>query len=78
MTNAPIKGRYRHYKGHEYEVIDIGTHSESGETLVAYRALYGKRQLWLRPIAMFVEDVEYDGVQQPRFALEEPYDPPTT
>lgn len=72
MSGAPAKGRYRHYKGDEYEVIDVGTHSETGEKLVAYRALYGEGLLWLRPLDMFVEEVEYEGSKQPRFAFIKP------
>ena len=72
MSGAPDKGRYRHYKGDEYEVIDVGTHSETGEKLVAYRALYGEGLLWLRPLDMFVEEVEYEASKQPRFAFIKP------
>ncbi|HMJ35145.1 MAG TPA: DUF1653 domain-containing protein [Baekduia sp.] len=62
-------GRYRHYKGHEYEVLFEARHSETGEELVVYRALYGDRGVWVRPKAMFLETVVVDGVEQPRFAL---------
>jgi len=72
VSGAPAKGRYRHYKGDEYEVIDVGTHSETGEKLVAYRALYGEGLLWLRPLDMFVEEVEYEGSKQARFAFIKP------
>ncbi|MBN8749289.1 Uncharacterised protein [Xylophilus ampelinus] len=60
-------GRYRHYKGGEYEVIGTARHSETLEPLVLYRALYGGRGLWVRPAAMFQEEVVIDGLRQPRF-----------
>jgi hypothetical protein len=60
-------GRYRHYKGMEYEVVGTVRHSETLEPLTLYRALYGEQGLWVRPAAMFNEDVVIDGVQQPRF-----------
>ncbi len=60
-------GRYRHFKGGEYEVCGTATHSETGEQLVVYRALYGERGLWVRPVAMFLETVERDGQVRPRF-----------
>ena len=60
-------GRYRHYKGNEYEVIDIARHSESEEEMVVYRKLYGDRSLWVRPLGMFLEDVLIDGRMVPRF-----------
>jgi len=74
MLDLPLKGRYRHYKGNEYEVIGVGTHSETGERLVVYRPLYGERLLWLRPLTMFIENVDYQGKQSPRFALIETYE----
>ena len=61
-------GTYRHYKGNLYEVVDVATHSETEERLVVYRALYGERGLWVRPIAMFTETVVLDGETVPRFA----------
>ena len=60
-------GRYRHYKGGEYEVIGTVRHSETLEPLVLYRALYGARGLWVRPAAMFQEEVVISGQRQPRF-----------
>jgi len=63
-----LPGRYRHYKGGEYEVIGIVRHSETLEPMTLYRALYGDFGLWVRPAAMFGEMVEIDGVAQPRFA----------
>jgi hypothetical protein len=60
-------GRYRHYKGGEYEVIDTVRHSETLEPMTLYRALYGAHGLWVRPAAMFNETVVIEGVTQPRF-----------
>ncbi|WP_373975820.1 DUF1653 domain-containing protein [Chitinibacter sp. SCUT-21] len=70
MTAKPelALGRYRHYKGNEYQVIDLARHSETCEWLVVYRPLYGEGGLWVRPFAMFVENVEINGVVQARFA----------
>jgi len=62
-------GKYRHYKGNEYEVIGVAKHSETLEDLVVYRALYGNFDLWVRPLAMFIEEVEIDGKIMPRFTL---------
>ena len=61
-------GRYRHYKGGEYQLIAVARHSETQEPLVVYRPLYGEGGWWVRPHAMFFEEVEVDGVRQPRFA----------
>ena len=60
-------GRYRHYKGNAYEVIGIARHSETEEALVVYRTLYGDHSLWVRPLEMFMENVEVDGLTVPRF-----------
>lgn len=70
LPDAPTLklGKYRHYKGNEYEVIGLGTHTETGEELVVYRALYGEGQLWIRPLTMFLETVIIEGVEKPRFA----------
>lgn len=65
----PITGRYRHYKGRDYHVIGVATHSESGERLVVYRPLYGEGALWVRPLAMFTETVVVDGQPVARFAF---------
>ena len=54
-------GKYRHFKGNEYEVIAIAKHSETGEELVVYRALYGEGEVWVRPLRMWTETVERDG-----------------
>ena len=61
-------GLYRHFKGNLYDVIGVARHSESLEPQVIYRALYGERGLWVRPLAMFVEQIEREGRWQPRFA----------
>lgn len=61
-------GRYRHYKGGEYEVIGLARHSEDLSPLVVYRPLYNATGWWVRPYAMFVEEVEVNGQRQPRFA----------
>ena len=66
LTDVQL-GRYRHYKGNEYEVIGFAKHSETEEKLVIYIALYGDNQMWARPYDMFVETVEVDGKQVPRF-----------
>jgi hypothetical protein len=65
------KGIYQHYKGQYYEVIDVAVHTETLEELVVYRALYGERGLWVRPLKMFLEDVEIDNVKIPRFQKKE-------
>jgi len=61
-------GRYRHYKGMLYDVVGTVRHSETLEPMTLYRALYGERGLWVRPAAMFNEEVVIDGVRQSRFA----------
>ena len=60
-------GPYRHYKGMLYEVLDTVRHSETLEPMTLYRALYGENGLWVRPAAMFGEEVVIDGVRQLRF-----------
>ena len=60
-------GLYKHYKGMHYEVVGTVRHSESLEPMTLYRALYGERGLWVRPAAMFNEEVVIKGVRQPRF-----------
>lgn len=62
-------GRYRHFKGNEYEVIGTARHSETEEELVVYRALYGEGGLWVRPASMWNETVERDGKTFRRFTL---------
>lgn len=60
-------GRYRHFKGEEYEVLGVARHSETEEELVVYRALYGDFGLWVRPVSMWNETVERDGKTFRRF-----------
>lgn len=60
-------GRYRHFKGNEYEVLGVGKHSETLEEMVVYRALYGEGGIWVRPISMWNETVERDGKTFQRF-----------
>ena len=60
-------GRYRHFKGKEYEVLGVARHSETEEELVVYRALYGNFGLWVRPVSMWNEAVERDGKTFRRF-----------
>lgn len=69
MDNVPNlpTGLYRHYKGKDYEVLHTARHSETGEWLVVYRALYGERGIWVRPLAMFCETVVVDGQSVARF-----------
>lgn len=61
------KGKYRHYKGPLYEVLDVAKHSETEEELVVYRTLYGDFSLWVRPLDMFNEEIEYEGERVKRF-----------
>jgi len=67
-VTEPLPGRYRHYKGNEYEVIGVARHSETDDRVVVYRPLYGDSGLWVRPLAMFLETMTADGVAVPRFA----------
>ena len=60
-------GKYRHFKGNEYEVIAVAKHSETLEPMVVYRALYGEGGYWVRPAAMWNETVERDGKSFRRF-----------
>jgi hypothetical protein len=60
---------YEHYKGLNYKVLAIARHSETLEELVVYQALYGEGGVWVRPLAMFLEEVIIDGKSQPRFKL---------
>ena len=74
MSTLPVLpaiplGRYRHYKGGEYEVLGVARHSETLEPLVLYRPVYNQSGLWVRPFAMFLEQVDVKGQLQPRFAL---------
>lgn len=63
-------GRYRHYKGQDYEVLGLARHSETEEWLVVYRCLYGDYGLWVRPYMMFTEQIMVDGHLQARFAYQ--------
>ena len=67
MEQEIKSGRYRHFKGNEYEVIGIAKHSETTEEMVVYRALYGEHGLWVRPASMWNETVERDGKVYQRF-----------
>lgn len=60
-------GRYRHYKGRDYLVLDVARHSETEEKFVVYRTDYGDRSLWIRPLGMFTEEVTVEGKKIPRF-----------
>lgn len=66
LPSIPL-GRYRHYKGGEYEVLGVVRHSESLEPMVLYRPLRADTGTWVRPFAMFLEPVEHEGATQPRF-----------
>lgn len=61
------QGKYRHFKGREYELLYVAKHSETMEDMVVYRALYGEGGVWVRPAAMWTEHVERDGYRGPRF-----------
>jgi hypothetical protein len=67
MTAEPAPGRYRHYKGGEYQVIGTARHSETDELLVVYRCLYDNDSLWVRPLSMFMETVIVSGQELARF-----------
>jgi len=60
-------GKYKHYKGNQYEVIGVAKMSGSLEDIVVYRALYGENELWVRPLSEFTDEVEIDGIKMPRF-----------
>jgi hypothetical protein len=64
-----VAGIYRHYKGQDYQVLDVAHHSETEQAFVVYRCLYGDYGLWLRPLSMFKETVIVEGKSVPRFAL---------
>lgn len=63
------KGIYEHYKGNRYELLYIANHSETLEKMVVYKALYGEGDIWVRPLSMWDETVEVNGVKVPRFKL---------
>jgi len=66
LPDTPL-GRYRHYKGGEYEVIGVARHSETHEPLVVYRPLYNQTGWWVRPHAMFFESIDVGSGTRPRF-----------
>lgn len=68
-TNMIKLGKYKHFKGKEYEVVGVAKHSETMEDLVVYRALYDEGSLWVRPLKMFLEEVEVNGKKVPRFSF---------
>ncbi len=71
MSNFVQPGRYRHYKGKEYQVLGCARHTETEEEFVVYQALYGERGLWIRPKVMFLETVQIGTTSVPRFILVE-------
>ncbi|MDG2018588.1 MAG: DUF1653 domain-containing protein [Porticoccaceae bacterium] len=62
-----IQGIYTHFKGNKYQVLGVAKHSEGEDDMVVYRPLYGDHELWVRPLKMFQESVEVDGIMRPRF-----------
>jgi len=68
--NPILLGVYRHYKGNRYEVIGFAKHSETLEDMVIYKALYGERKAWVRPLSMWENEVEVDGKTVKRFEYE--------
>ena len=66
------QGLYLHYKGLPYRVLGTVRHSETLEPMTLYRALYGQQGLWVRPASMFLEEIEFNGVRQPRFKWQGP------
>ena len=68
MNNKKIKlGRYRHYKGKDYQVVGVATHSETFEEVVVYQKLYDDYSLWVRPYKMFTEEIDVSGKKVLRF-----------
>ncbi|MCF7981699.1 MAG: DUF1653 domain-containing protein [Pseudomonadales bacterium] len=63
------KGIYQHFKGNRYQVLEIARHSETMEEFVVYKALYGERGIWIRPLVMFDETIERNGVRLKRFSF---------
>ena len=68
------KGIYEHFKGNRYELLYIANHSETLEKMVVYKALYGEGGIWVRPLSMWSEEVEYGGKMVPRFKYIQPND----
>ena len=71
MNNVIIGGKYRHYKGNKYRVVGIAQHSETEEEMVVYKALYGEGKLWVRPLSMWNEKVNVNGMEILRFTYTE-------
>ena len=69
MTKSIPQGIYRHYKGNLYQLLHTAQHSETEESLVVYRCLYGEYGVWVRPLTMFTETVLVDNKEVPRFEL---------
>ncbi len=67
MKNKIKLGKYKHYKGKDYQVLGVAQHSETNEELVVYQKLYDDYSMWVRPLKMFVEEVEISGKKVPRF-----------
>ncbi len=67
MEQIPETGRYRHYKGNEYQLLYIATHSETLEKMVVYKALYGNGDIWVRPLYMWNENIKVNGEDVKRF-----------
>jgi len=69
MNNRELKigSKYKHYKGNEYLVLDVAKHSETLEEYVVYKAIYGEKKTWIRPLTMFLEKIEKDGLVFNRF-----------
>ena len=74
MPSPLPRGLYRHYKGKLYELLHTARHSEPQEPLAVYRALYGDYGVWVRPLAMFAEEVETENGRVARFALVKAFD----
>lgn len=67
MNDSVRPGRYRHFKGKDYELIDVALHSETEQPHVVYRPLYGQARLWVRPLELFIDHKQVDGISVPRF-----------
>lgn len=67
MADVPV-GNYLHYKNKPYKVLGTAKHADSGERFIIYQAMYGDRELWIRPESVFIEFVEVDGERVPRFS----------
>ena len=70
MNEKITPGIYRHFKGNRYEVLTLAYHSENLEEMVVYKALYGYEKVWVRPLSMWNEEVEYEGKKVKRFTKE--------